>query len=80
VFFWGTWKQQAINASNISPVTGISMIWVFGVGYFTSVMIGLMVLLRLARAAAGKVTEGELAVFAGTFEHDEAERGARRAL
>ncbi len=30
VFFWGTWQQQAVNASNISPVTGISMIWVFG--------------------------------------------------
>jgi len=80
VFFWGTWQQQAINASNISPVTGISMIWVFGVGYFTSVAIGLMVLLRLVRAALGKVTERELAVFAGTFEHDEAERGVRRAL
>jgi TRAP-type C4-dicarboxylate transport system permease small subunit len=80
VFFWGTWQQQAINASNISPVTGISMIWVFGVGYFTSVMIGLMVLLRLLRAFTGRVTDRELAVFAGTFEHDEAERGARRAL
>jgi TRAP-type C4-dicarboxylate transport system permease small subunit len=80
VFFWGTWQQQAINASNISPVTGISMIWVFGVGYFSSVMIGLMVLLRLVRAAAGRVTDRELAVFAGTFEHDEAERGVRRVL
>jgi TRAP-type C4-dicarboxylate transport system permease small subunit len=80
VFFWGTWQQAAINASNVSPVTGISMIWVFGVGYFSSVMIGLMVLLRLVRAAAGRVTDRELAVFAGTFEHDEAERGVRRVL
>jgi hypothetical protein len=39
-----------------------------------------MVLLRLVRALRGKVTDHELAVFAGTFEHDEAERGARRAL
>jgi TRAP-type transport system small permease protein len=80
VFFWGTWQQAAINASNVAPVTGISMLWVFGVGYFTSVMIGLMVLLRLVRALRGTVTDQELAVFAGTFEHDEAERGARRAL
>jgi len=72
VFFWGTWQQAAINASNVSPVTGISMIWVFGVGYFTSVMIGLMVLLRMIRILAGSVTDRELAVFAGTFEHDDA--------
>jgi len=80
VFFWGTWKQAAINASNVAPVTGISMLWVFGIGYFTSVAIGLMVLIRLVRALRGNVTDRELAVFAGTFEHDEAERGARRAL
>ena len=80
VFFWGTWQQAAINASNVSPVTGLSMLWVFGVGYFTSVAIGLMVLLRLVRALRGTVSDQELAVFAGTFEHDEAERGARRAL
>jgi len=49
VFFWGTWKQAAINASNVAPVSGLSMLWVFGVGYFTSIAIGLMVLLRLAR-------------------------------
>ena len=72
VFLWGTWQQAAINASNVSPVTGISMIWVFGVGYFTSVMIGLMVLLRMFRILAGSVTDRELAVFAGTFEHDDA--------
>ena len=72
VFFWGTWQQAAINASNVAPVSGISMLWVFGVGYFTSLAIGLMVLLRLARAFSGNVSERELAVFAGTFELDEA--------
>jgi TRAP-type C4-dicarboxylate transport system permease small subunit len=71
VFFWGTWKQAGINATNVAPVTGISMLWVFGVGYFTSVAIGLMVLSRIARALSGQVTERELAIFAGTFEHDQ---------
>lgn len=80
VFFWGTWQQAAINASNFAPVTGISMLWVFGIGYFTSVAIAAMVATRLVRAARGSVTDHELAVFAGTFEHDEAERGAQRAL
>ena len=72
VFFWGTWQQAAINASNVAPVSGISMLWVFGVGYFTSVAIGVMVLLRLARALTGNVSDRELAVFAGTFELDDA--------
>lgn len=77
VFFWGTYQQAAINASNVAPVTGISMLWVFGVGYFTSVMIGLMVLLRIVRALAGRVDDRELAVFAGTFEHDDPAHAAR---
>ena len=72
VFFWGTWQQSAINASNAAPVTGLSMLWVFGVGFFTSVAIGLMVLMRLLRAFTGNVSERELAIFAGTFELDEA--------
>jgi len=48
------------------------MLWVFGVGYFTSIAIGLMVLMRLLRALTGNVSERELAIFAGTFELDEA--------
>jgi TRAP-type C4-dicarboxylate transport system permease small subunit len=79
VFFWGTWRQAAINASNIAPVTGISMLWVFGVGYFTSVGIGLMVLTRIIRALSGNVSERELAIFAGTFE-DEAATEIKRGL
>jgi TRAP-type transport system small permease protein len=72
VFFWGTWQQAAINASNVAPVTGLSMLWVFGIGYFTSVAIGMMVLMRILRALTGNVSERELAIFAGTFEQDEA--------
>jgi TRAP-type C4-dicarboxylate transport system permease small subunit len=72
VFLWGTWRQHGINASNVAPVTGISMLWVFGVGYFTSAGIALMVLSRLARALAGRVSVRELAVFAGTFEDEDA--------
>jgi TRAP-type transport system small permease protein len=33
VFFWGTWMQAPINASMTAPVTGLSMIWVYGVGF-----------------------------------------------
>jgi TRAP-type transport system small permease protein len=67
VFFWGTHRQAFVNATNIAPVTGISMLWVFGVGYFTSIGIGAMTLARLIRTLLGKVTEEELAIFAGQY-------------
>ena len=33
MLFWGTWRQHEVNATTTAPVTGMSMIWVFGVGY-----------------------------------------------
>jgi TRAP-type C4-dicarboxylate transport system permease small subunit len=64
-FFWGTWKQYPINASMTAPVIGIRMNWIYGIGFFTSAGIGLMVGLRLLRALAGSITEAELRAFAG---------------
>lgn len=64
-FFWGTWKQYPINASMTAPVIGIRMNWIYGIGFFTSTGIGLMVALRLVRALSGRVTEAELRAFAG---------------
>jgi TRAP-type C4-dicarboxylate transport system permease small subunit len=34
VLLWGTWLQHDINASMTAAVVKLSMIWVFGVGYF----------------------------------------------
>ena len=68
VFFHGTWLQHEINASMTAPVVGISMIWVFGVGYFSALGIGLIAAFRLMRIATGKVTEAEIAHFAGEFQ------------
>ena len=50
VFFWGTWRQAPLNASNTAPITGIPMSWIYGVGFFTSAGIGVITALRLARA------------------------------
>jgi TRAP-type C4-dicarboxylate transport system permease small subunit len=36
---WGTWRQHDVNATTMAPVTGISMIWVFGIGYVTGAAI-----------------------------------------
>ncbi len=65
VFFWGTWRQAPLNMSNIAPITGISMIWIYGIGFFTSLGIGLMTFLRLIRALTGHLRPGELDEFVG---------------
>jgi TRAP-type transport system small permease protein len=68
VMFWGTWMQHAINASMSAAVVGLSMIWVYGVTYFTGAAIGLIALIRLLRALTGRVTEAEMAQFTGEYD------------
>ncbi len=72
VFFHGTWQQHAINASMTAPVVGISMIWVFGIGYFTSIGIGVIATLRLFRIVTGRMSDAEIAHFAGEVQPDPA--------
>ncbi|MXQ11079.1 TRAP transporter small permease [Microvirga makkahensis] len=72
VFFWGTWLQAEINATNYAPITEISMLWVYGIGYFTSVGLGLMAAFRILRVLTGRVSERELRAFAGDYSDDEA--------
>lgn len=67
VLFWGTWMQHAINASMSAAVVGISMVWVYGVTYFTGAAIALIAAIRLARALTGRVSEAEMARFTGEF-------------
>jgi TRAP-type C4-dicarboxylate transport system permease small subunit len=72
IFFWGTLRQAPLNASNTAPITGMSMIWVYGIGFFTSIGIGVMTLQRLLRLLGGRLGENELAAFAGQVEDDAA--------
>ncbi|KQO75036.1 TRAP transporter small permease [Rhizobium sp. Leaf262] len=65
IFFWGTWKQFPINASMAAPVTGMSMIWVYGIGLFTGAGMVLIALERLVRLLTGRVTDEEISAFAG---------------
>ena len=67
-FYWGTWKQHPINASMAAPVVGISMAWIYGVGFFTSIGIGALVIARLIRTFTGRITEDEINAFAGEGE------------
>jgi TRAP-type transport system small permease protein len=72
VFFWGTWKQSGLHLSNTAPITGMSMIWVYGVGFFASLGMGAISLARIVRALTGRLEPDELRHFAGEFEDDPA--------
>lgn len=71
VLFWGTWKQHQINASMTAPVVGLSMIWVFGITYFTGAAIAALAFVRLVRAVTGTTTPEEMARFTGEFDVEE---------
>ena len=65
IFFWGTWNQHPINASMMAPVTGLSMAWVYGIGFFTGAGCTIIALERLVRLLTGRVTDDEISAFAG---------------
>ena len=65
IFFWGTWKQLPINSSMKAPVTGLSMGFVYGIGFFTGAGCAIIALERLLRIVTGRVTEEEIKAFAG---------------
>jgi len=60
MMFWGTWVQHEINATTAAPVTGLPMIWIFGVAYLTSLTIAIMALRTLARIITGRIADAEL--------------------
>ena len=60
LFLLGTWKMHELQVSNVSPVVGLSMIWVYGVGYVVAVVMGTMNLRVLWRIVSGRITEEEL--------------------
>ena len=60
LFFIGTWKMHDLQATSFSPVVGISMIWIYGVGYVVAVVMALFNLSVLARLLTGRLADDEL--------------------
>jgi TRAP-type transport system small permease protein len=60
LFFMGTYEMHELQSSNVSPVVGISMIWIYGIGYVTSVVMAIFNLHVLWRLVRGTITEAEL--------------------
>jgi TRAP-type C4-dicarboxylate transport system permease small subunit len=72
VFFWGTWQQAGINATNYAPITGMPMIFVYGMGFFTSLAMGAITGVRLLALLTGRIDPKEVAMFAGDIEDETA--------
>ena len=53
ILVWGTWKQSGVTATNHAPVTGLSMIWVFGVVFPSGICIGVIAVLRMIGVVRG---------------------------
>ena len=60
LFFVGTYKMHDLQVTNISPVVGISMIWVYGIGYVVSMVMATINVNKIYRLLAGKVKDDEL--------------------
>jgi TRAP-type transport system small permease protein len=60
LMFYGTWRQHQINATTMSPVTGLPMIWVYGVGYVASIAMGGLIAANLGNLATGRITDRDL--------------------
>jgi TRAP-type C4-dicarboxylate transport system permease small subunit len=70
LFFLGTWKMHELQVTNISPVVGISMIWIYGIGYVASAVMALMNLNMLYKLLAGRLSESDLVVVHAEDEVD----------
>ena len=56
----GTWRQHEFSASTVAPVTGMSLIWIYGMGYVCGLAIGVQSLHTLWRIVAGRIAPHEL--------------------
>jgi len=60
LFVLGTWKMHELQVTNVSPVVGISMIWIYGIGYVVGGVMALFNLSVLFRLFTGRLSEEEL--------------------
>ena len=60
LFFIGTWKMHDLQVTNVSPVVGISMIWIYGIGYVVAVVMAVFNLGVLWRLVTGQLSDEEL--------------------
>jgi TRAP-type transport system small permease protein len=60
LFFIGTWKMHELQVTNVSVVVGLSMIWIYGIGYVVSVVMALLNLRVLYELFTGTLPDADL--------------------
>jgi TRAP-type C4-dicarboxylate transport system permease small subunit len=60
MFLWGTYQMHELQVTNISPVVGISMIWIYGMGYIVSVVMGVLNINKLYLLLTGQLSESDM--------------------
>ncbi|NHC61145.1 TRAP transporter small permease [Paenalcaligenes suwonensis] len=63
----GSWEQASINLATLTPVIGLSMAAVYGVGVLFSVTTGGLLLCSLIRSLTGKMDDREVSLAVGTL-------------
>jgi TRAP-type C4-dicarboxylate transport system permease small subunit len=79
LFLLGTWKMHELQVTNVSPVVGISMIWIYGMGYIVSVVMGAINVHTLYRLLTGQMTEDEMVMVVEAEGLKEAEETIKQA-
>ena len=79
LFLLGTWRMHELQVTNVSPVVGISMVWIYGIGYVVSVVMGSMNLLQLWRLFSGRLRDEDLVQVVETEGLKEAEQQIKEA-
>lgn len=67
LFLAGSWEQAAINLSTKTPVIGLSMAVIYGVGVLFSFTTGALLLSNILRALSGKLDEREVNLIIGAI-------------
>jgi TRAP-type C4-dicarboxylate transport system permease small subunit len=60
MFLWGTYKMHDLQVTNVSPVAGLSMIWIYGLGYLVAVVMGIFNINKLYLLLTGQLTEEQM--------------------
>lgn len=60
LFFMGTYQMHNLQVTNVSPVLGLSMIWVYGIGYVTATVMAAFNVHKLYRLFTNQISEEEL--------------------
>lgn len=71
VFLWESWQLAPLHVTNRAPITGLPMIWVYGVGFVAASALALLSLGRLLRTVTGRITDAELRNFAGEYDAED---------